>query len=33
MAIQITSPKSAYVDRTSTITISWTNSDSNYNGH
>ena len=33
MAIQITAPKSGYVDRTATITLSWTNTDSIYNGH
>ena len=33
MAINITAPLSGYVDRNSTITLSWTNTDSNYDGH
>lgn len=33
MAIQIQTPQSGYVDRTKTITVTWTNTDSIYNGH
>jgi hypothetical protein len=34
MAIKITSPKSGQIDRTqSSIPVTWTNNDSNYNGH
>ena len=33
MAIQITAPLSTYVDRTKTIAVTWSNTDSIYNGH
>ena len=33
MAIQITAPLSTYVDRTKPITVTWSNTDSIYNGH